>query len=245
MPERTFGTDTSEYQAPGTYDPGAFELINAEDPTMPVKVARNRDERRPWGLYVWVYPDDDASTLVARAEAAIASAGGVPPLGVWWDDETEGDDPGTLVAAGNLLDAHGIGNGDYGSADTLSAPELAGRRAWVAQYPGDNDGDYPGDDQLEFGRPATIWQYSSTRGALDRDAIMDDAWYQDATNGGDDVLNDDDRAWIQEQLAITAQQAVSSTLKVLTGYTWPTDEVGLLAQWEQDTRAEIIAALSK
>jgi hypothetical protein len=212
------GTDTSKWQPPGTYDPGQFEIINGEDPSMPLKVRRNILEGRPWGLYVWVYPGESGGSLVSRARAAIGRAGADPPLLTWWDYEQAGVTQAQLTDAFAVADLNGVRSGYYSNAHTVNHDEFRVRPYWLAAYPGNNDGTFPGVDRMRPPRPVTIWQYSSTNGQLDRNVIINEAWY--AAHTGDDVLTDEDKkllaGWMQEQAAATAAR-VERRIETLKG----------------------------
>lgn len=170
-----FGTDTAKYQALGTYDPGAFEIINAQDPTVAAKIARNKADRRPWGLYVWVYPGQSGASLVDVAASVIAWAGS-PDLGVWWDYEAAGVGEWQLQQAFAEADRRGIKSGYYSNAGTVNHGLFLDRPWWYAAYPDPNDGSFPGVAAMRNPRPVHIWQYTSG-GGLDRNVVVDEGWY--------------------------------------------------------------------
>lgn len=177
-----FGTDTSSYQPIGTYDPGAFEIINAEDRMLPDKVAINRDAGRPWGVYPWVYPGEHGQVTVNRALAALAKVGGGPaPLGIWFDYEQDDADgtvePWQLDECFAACDATGMWSGYYSNTWRLDHRPYLARPFWCAGYPWPNDGSFPGWDKLPAGRDINIWQFTSTNGTLDQNVIVDEAWY--------------------------------------------------------------------
>lgn len=170
-----FGTDTSKWQPLGTYDPGSFEIVNAEDPYLSAKIVRNDAEGRPWGLYVWVNEAEGGQSLVARAQRAIKLVGD-PALGVWWDYEDRGVEPWQLKDAFKVADSVGLWSGYYSGASMLDHSQFLDREWWLAQYPWPNDGSFPGMDKMHAPRDVTIWQFSSG-GNLDRNVIVDEAWY--------------------------------------------------------------------
>ena len=121
--------------------------------------------------------------MVARAEAAIQRAGTTPPLGVWWDYEDHGVAQWQLTDAFRGTDAAGIWSGYYSNAGTVDHSEFLDREWWLAAYPGDNDGSFPGLERMRPPRDVTIWQFSSTNGRLDVNVIVDEAWYATVTGG--------------------------------------------------------------
>lgn len=178
-----FGTDTSKYQPPGTYQPGEFEIINAEDPTMPTKVARNVGDRRPWSLYVWVYGGESGAHLVDRLQAGIARAGSQPTLlAGWWDFEDTGVQTWQVIDACNEARRRGLETGYYSNTWRIDHSQLGDFAYWPCAYPGRNDGSFPGFPALGSPRPAQLWQYSSG-GGLDRNVVVDENWYFRVTSG--------------------------------------------------------------
>jgi hypothetical protein len=184
-----FGTDTSSYQPFGTYDPGGYEIINVLDPTLPDKVTRNRNDRRPWGVYSWVFPGEHGSYPVGRALNALAKVGGGnPPLGTWWDFE-DGQDSGEqwqLEQAFRTADANGIWSGYYSNDWRVDHPALyqavGWRPYWMAAYPAPNDGNWRNYTAVSA-RDIQIWQWSSTDGRLDLNAVWDEPWYNSVIGG--------------------------------------------------------------
>jgi hypothetical protein len=171
-----FGTDTSRYQRPGTYHPGEHEVINAEDPTLPAKVARNVAEGRPWGVYLWVYPGQPVP--VARRVVEIRSLGyGDPPMGYWWDYEEAGVEPWQLVDAFARADELGVRSGYYCNNHVVDHAAFLSRPFWLAQYPRANDGTFPGFATMRASRPVHLWQFTSTSGTLDQNVVVDHEWW--------------------------------------------------------------------
>jgi hypothetical protein len=235
-----FGTDTSKFQRFGTYEAGAFEIVNAEDPTMPTKIARNVDDARPWGLYVWVYAGEGGASLINRARVAIDRAGhGVPPLLVWWDYEDKGVAQWQLDDAFRAADSVGLPTGYYSNPGTVDHAPLLARPWWMAAYPGMNDGTFPGLANMRAPRPVNIWQFSSSNGNLDRNIVIDDAWYAGLVTGGDMPFTDADMEKLSNYLFVDKPfgfTRLEVALKPL---------VDQLATWEQDTRKEVIDTLTR
>lgn len=176
----TFGTDTARYQPIGTYDPGAFEIINFEDPQRDQKHARNRRDGRPDGDYLWIYPnhalDVDAAHMVDTMRSVL---GGDPELGYWFDYEDAGINEGQLHAGFAGIDSRRAYSGYYSGPHAIDHSQFTDRDWWNAAYPGNNDGSFPGYGALWTSsrpRPMRFWQYTSG-GGLDRDVVVDDSWY--------------------------------------------------------------------
>ncbi len=169
-----FGTDTSAYQAVGSYAPGAFEIINALDPTLPQKVS----SERPWGVYSWVFPGEDGAYTAARAFAAVNRAGSAPPLGLWWDYEDNGVVQSQLDQAFAASDREGFWSGYYSNEWRVDHSTLLTRPFWLAAYPDPNDGVWRDGYSANSRRPVNIWQWTSSNGTLDQNVIIDEAWYQ-------------------------------------------------------------------
>ncbi len=179
----TFGVDTSLYQPLGSYDPGSFEIINALDPTLPQKVARNQAEGRPWGIYSWVFPGENGSYAVGRAIAALGKTGAAAaPLGFWWDYEDNGVVQSQLDQAFATSDAEGYYSGYYGNDYRFDHSTLLNRPYWMAAYPNPNDGVWQGWTP-SASRPVQIWQWTSTNGTLDQNVVIDEAWYLSLAGG--------------------------------------------------------------
>ncbi len=178
-----FGTDTSSYQPIGTYDPGSFEIVNALDPTLPNKIARNRADGRPWGIYSWVFPGESGAYTVGRAINALNKVGGPAPLGLWWDYEQDGVEQWQLDECFVACDQQGMWSGYYANMWRPNHVGLLARPYWCCAYPWPNDGSFPGLERLPAGRDINIWQYSSTNGQLDLNVIIDEAWYTSLTGG--------------------------------------------------------------
>ncbi len=213
-----FGTDTSLYQAPGTYSPGSFEIINALDPTLPTKVERNRAENRPWGIYSWVFPGEHGSYTVGRAINAASKVGGSGPLGFWWDYEDNGVVQSQLDEAFATSDAEGYYSGYYGNDYRFDHSTLLSRPYWMAAYPNPNDGVWR-DYQATASRPVQIWQWTSTNGTLDQNVIVDEAWFQSLVGGSPPpvvpVEEEDDMA-----VLITSDPDQGSDTILYTGMGW-------------------------
>lgn len=170
-----FGVDVSKYNAPGTYDPGSFEIFNIEDPGVGQKIDIAKAAGRPWGIYVWIYP---GSNVAAFTQWAINSVRqwGEPPLGVWADYEQDGVNLGQLDDFFRTADAMGMKSGYYGNDWRFGHGNYLNRPFWLAGYPGANDGSFPG---MVYGasRPVQIWQFTSSNGALDRNVVVDEGWW--------------------------------------------------------------------
>lgn len=229
-----FGTDTSKYQRDGTYDPGAFEIVNAEDPTMPTKVQREALNGRPAGLYVWVYPGEPGHSMVNRAQAALARAGAPCELGVWWDYEDRGVAQWQLADVFQAADAVGLWSGYYSNAGTVDHGPLMNRAWWLAAYPGANDGSFPGLGQMRAPRPVNIWQYSSSQGSLDRNVIVDDGWYSQKI-GADMALSPEDLATLAQWHQDDRKVIIDAVAKMVD------DKLGV---WMQQQSANTVAAVA-
>lgn len=221
-----FGTDTAKYQPLGTYDPGAFEIINAQDPGVHSKIDRNKADGRPWGLYVWVYPGQSGASLTDVAASVIARAG-TPPLGVWWDYEDPGVGEWQLQQAFAEADARGIKSGYYSNAHTANHGLFLDRPWWYAAYPGNNDGSFPGLGAMRNPRPVHIWQYSSG-GGLDRNVIVDEGWYSDFTDTTGELFTVDQMGIIGQWLKDVEQRIEAKIL-------------GDVGQWLKDVEARVNA----
>ncbi len=178
-----FGTDSSAYQQIGTYDPASFEIVNALDPTLPQKVARNQADGRPWGIYSWVFPGEHGSYTVGRAINALSKTGAaLAPLGFWWDYEDNGVVQSQLDQAFATSDAEGYWSGYYGNDYRFDHSTLLNRPYWMAAYPNPNDGVWR-DYQATASRPVNLWQWTSTNGTLDQNVVIDEAWYGSLAGG--------------------------------------------------------------
>jgi hypothetical protein len=175
----TLGTDTSSYQPLGTYDPNAFEIVNCQDPELSDKAARNVQDGRPWSIYVWVYPGESATSLCDRLQEAIAAAGSSPTLlDGWWDYEEPGVEQWQLDQVFEEADRRGLRTGYYANPGLADDQKLAARPFWMAQYPYPNDGTFRGFDEMtDPGVSVQLWQFTSTSGTLDQNAVADQAWY--------------------------------------------------------------------
>lgn len=181
-----FGTDTSRYQPLGSYDPGEFEIVNAEEPDgnggdFTATIEKNINDGRPWGIYVWAYPGQRA-----RLEAAVARVeflfGKVPPLGYWLDYEQHGCEQWQIDAFREDALRLGVKAGLYTYLFILPTVDPRDLPLWLAYYPRRNDGSYPADqigDALAAG--AVMWQFTSSANApvgLDRNVVIDEDWYR-------------------------------------------------------------------
>lgn len=202
-----FGVDTARYQPLGTYDRRDFEVVNFEDPQLVQKIADCIAAGKPWGVYLWIYPEHNVFVDAAHMVDAVRALGhGDPPGGYWFDYEDPGVGPtGQPINPGQLhdgfaaLDAKNARGGYYSGPHALDHGGFLDRSWWNAAYP-TGDVDFPGYGSLWASsrpRPMDLWQYTSG-GGLDRDVVVDDAWWTDLTHGaptptpdppkGDEVL---------------------------------------------------------
>ncbi len=219
-----FGTDTSRYQPLGAYDPGAFEIINGQEPDgaggdFTATLQRNVADGRPQGVYIWGYPNGGYAVeeVVARTRGVL---GGDLALGYWLDHEEAGISQAHIDAALGVADALGVRMGIYTYLNVLPTVNLRGRDLWLAYYPGNNDGTYePHYSDRARAEGAVIHQFTSSANAdvgLDRNVILDEAWYAALVGGvlpsgpapvGDDVI-----------LRATSDSTVNPDVKA--GSTW-------------------------
>jgi hypothetical protein len=180
-----FGFDLSRYDTVGDVQP-AFDLLNVEDPGCSQKAHRAHALGITWGLYSWVYPNDQghsATRSKAMGDLLELDGTGQPPAGHWLDYEQTGVTPQDLVNAF----AHGVEHlGVYTYLYIIASVKetIGSRPLWLAYYPGNNDGQYPAGsigDAQRWG--AKLWQYSSTNGNLDRDVVVDEAWWAGWVHG--------------------------------------------------------------
>jgi len=169
-----FGTDTARYQAIGTYDPGAFEIVNIEDPQFLAKKAKNDGEGRPTDFYVWCYTNDQNETFfrwaIAKAKAAGVTRG-------WLDYEEQGPEGSPRVDTWfRVADEQRIKSGYYANDWRLDHTPYLGRPFWLAGYPDPNDGVWRDGYKPQSNRPVQLWQYSSG-GGMDRDIVIDETWW--------------------------------------------------------------------
>jgi hypothetical protein len=177
------GVDISRYQGAEEMDGWGFVIVNVEDPGFDHKITRAKNLGIPWGPYTWIYPGNgrrDMERSVART-----APHGAPPMGHWLDYEqagvSQGDIDAALQRAGELsvIERTGI----YTYLYLIGGVNLRGRPLWLAYYPGSNDGTYlPGRGGDARSWQAKMWQYSSG-GNLDRNVVIDEAWYHGGTGG--------------------------------------------------------------
>lgn len=177
------GTDTAKFQPDGTYDPGAFEIVNVEDPQFEQKTARNLREARPSGAYAWIYSNDHVpeftSWAIDRARAAGAN------FGVWADYEEEGPEgQWRLEKFFGVCDEKGERAGYYANNWRVDHRLFAGRPFWLAGYPDPNDGVWRDGYTPRASRDVQVWQWSSG-GGLDRNVIIDEAWFARWVHGNE------------------------------------------------------------
>lgn len=181
------GYDLSRYDGLEAVDSAAFVIVNVDDPGLGDKIGRAVAQAKPWGGYKWIYPG--ASGWNAATEcAAKLRAFGEAPLGSWADYEDNGVDQGQLVDWFRGLDSVSARGGYYTNdwrVDHGALIAAVGTRwYWTAGYPGANDGTFPGWDALRTSRPAQLWQFTSTNGTRDQNAVVDSAWYESLGGSG-------------------------------------------------------------
>lgn len=181
------GYDLSRYDEVEAVDQAAFVIVNVDDPGLGDKIGRAQAQAKPWGGYKWIYPG--ASGWNAATEcAAKLRAFGEAPLGSWADYEDNGVDQGQLVEWFRGLDSVSARGGYYSNDWRVDHGALIGavgtRWYWTAGYPGDNSGAFPGWGALRTSRPAQLWQFTSTNGTRDQNAVVDMAWYESLGGSG-------------------------------------------------------------
>jgi hypothetical protein len=181
----TIGYDLSRYDEQSAVDAAAFVIVNVDDPDLGGKIGRAISQAKPWGGYKWIYPGADGHAAAQECAAKLAAFGNAP-LGSWADYEDNGVDQSQLVSWFQGLDSVGGRGGYYANdwrVDHAALIAAVGTRwYWTAGYPGDNSGAFPGWDALRTSRPAQLWQFTSTNGTRDQNAVVDQAWY--ASLGG-------------------------------------------------------------
>lgn len=196
----TVGFDLSRYDEQAAVDLAAFVIVNVDDPDLSGKVGRAIGQGKPWGGYKWIYPGANGWGAATECASKLA-AFGTPPLGSWADYEDNGVDQGQLVAWFGGLDSVGARGGYYSNDWRVDHAQLIRdvgvRWYWTAGYPGNNDGTFPGWSALRTSRPAQLWQFTSTNGTRDQNAVVDLAWYAGlgGTTGGGifDMLTEDEQ----------------------------------------------------
>lgn len=206
-----FGTDESRFQsyealaariAAGEH---SFVILNVDDPDFTSKAQLCEANRYLWGVYVYMLPgvpgDYDLDKMIMRASAV-----GGAKAGYWFDYEEAGVEPWQLARGFGRADDLGIADrvGYYSSVGALDHGPFSARRYWLAQYPGRNDGSFPGM-VYRAPRPVDLWQYTSGAnspdGGLDENVVVDEAWWAQLTGG---QSGDDD-------MAITVYELTSDT----------------------------------
>ena len=169
-----FGTDTARYQPLGTYDPGAFEIVNIEDPQFEQKTARNLADGRPTGYYVWIYPGTDVHAFTRWAIGKARAAGS--NFGAWADYEQDGVTLDLLDRFFAACDEAGEKAGYYGNDWRFGHDRFLARPFWLAGYPDPNDGQWRDGWAPRASRSVQLWQFTSG-GGLDRNVVTDPAWF--------------------------------------------------------------------
>lgn len=206
------GVDLSRYDSAWQDDTSAvdepratFVILNCDDPGVGSKAHRAHDIGKLWGLYTWLYAGRGADSVTrGQAVADLLELDGLPqpPLGIWIDYEDNGVSVGDVWAA---LGVRGVVKTRLGfytylyllnSQDGLRAAWAAFEGRWLAYYP-TGDENYPawaiGDAQAN---EALLWQYTSSGGTRDRDAVVDEAawgrWAQTSVPTPAPVHQEDD-----------------------------------------------------
>lgn len=220
-----FGTDTARYQPLGTYDPGAFEIVNIEDPQFEAKVSKNNADGRPTDAYVWCY-SNDGNEAFYRWAIAKAKVSGVTRL--WLDYEEEGPEGSWRVALWfRVCDELGVQSGYYSNDWRLDHTPFLNRPYWYAGYPDPNDGNWRDGYAPRSSRPVQLFQFTSG-GGMDRNAVWDESWFHAWVGGsftpiaGDGELSQQDRDIIGQ---------------------WLQDDRALYGKWMQEQSANVVKAL--
>jgi hypothetical protein len=180
------GYDLSRYDELEAVDSAAFVIVNVDDPGLADKLRRAIAQGKPWGGYKWIYTGASGRAAAQECVSKLRRFG-EPPLGSWADYEEAGNTHQQLVDWFGGLDSVGARGGYYTNdwrVDHAALIRDVGTRwYWTAGYPGANDGRFPGWQYLRTSRPAQLWQFTSTNGTRDQNAVVDLAWYQSLGGG--------------------------------------------------------------
>ncbi len=210
-----FGVDISKYQAPSAMDGWDFAIFNVEDPYIGAKVDHAYETNKNWNIYKWQYPTQSGlySFQVAKHIVDGLYRGGRYPQ-FFLDYEESGVAPWQRDEWYHACQASGIPQqpGFYNYLYLMRQQGLSfypDETGWLAYYPGNNDGNYydsMSDTARAYG--ATLHQYSSTSGTLDRNVTLDDSWF---TGGGvPDMTEDEVRRIVEDHVyGIIPQYGVS------------------------------------
>lgn len=219
------GVDVSKYQTPDALDGWDFAILNHEDPTFSGKLDRCVALGIPYAFYGWLYPGRgrEALTRMKAHDELLALNGDRRPEFYWLDYEQSGVSPGDLAdglqAAADTGVAAMTGTYSYLAVISTIIDVIAryGSPLWLAYYPGSNDGSYPaGQDGAARRWGAVLWQYSSG-GNLDRNVVIDEAWYH-AHHGGDDMTEDEVRKIIDQHVFLEEPYGMSRFVAYVEQY---------------------------
>lgn len=249
------GIDISVWQNANVIPGWAFVILNHEDPTVNAKIDLILELGLPYAFYGWLYPGHGRETLTRMKahDELLALNGDRRPSFYWLDYEQNGVTPGDLADGLQAAVDEGVARktGTYTYLSVVGSVggviNEFGSPLWLAYYPAPNDGHYPAGqegDALRWG--AVLWQYSSG-GNLDRNVVLDEAWWAAHNNGsGDDMPSNEelDRYFLQpiDFQGNPNPNGVSRLGAVVRNEL--TRSLDTLAGWEHDTRAQIIAAIA-
>lgn len=181
-----FGIDVSNYQSTAavkTYmaqGVANFVICNIGDKGYADKVDAIRSAGKLWGAYIWVHPGENMYVSAMNAVSKMRSVSGNTPLGLWFDFEENGVANQQLVDGFAGADSVGMKAGYYANSWRVDHNFVKSRSGWrpywYCAYPGSDNGDFPGFNQMHAARDVQMWQYSSTKNHLDRDVIVDEPW---------------------------------------------------------------------
>lgn len=186
----TEGVDLSRYDSAYVDDTRAVDdpranyvILNVEDPGFVYKAHRAIDIGKHWGPYSWLYGERGGDECIDRMLRARDAVGSEPTRAGWVDYEANGVAPQHAAQARvaqqqrasfrvGLYTYLYLLNGQGG----LAAEWWQWTLRWLAYYPGANDGTLLWDrngDAIAWG--SAHWQYTSSNGTRDRNAVIDEA----------------------------------------------------------------------
>jgi hypothetical protein len=202
----TEGVDLSRYDSATVDDTSAVDdpranyvILNVEDPGFLYKAHHAIDIGKHWGPYSWLYAERGGAEAVERMMSAVDSVGSLPTRAGWVDYEANGVAPEHAAQArvrassGDVPFKTGLYTYLYllNSQGGLAQEWWQWTLRWLAYYPGSNDGTLlwgANGDAIQWG--SAHWQYTSSGGTRDRNAVIDEALW--ATLGGAPAQSEED-----------------------------------------------------
>lgn len=139
----------------------------------------------PLGVYGYMVPDRDRRWQAEQA-ADLARGVDVPiDLGFWCDAEELYDETSSILTYTNRwmqLEVHEE-IGYYSNDWRVQHNDLLHLPFWLAAYPAPNDGVWRANEP-RAGRPINLWQWTSSSGTLDKNAVWDEPWFNTLVEGG-------------------------------------------------------------